>query len=344
MKIITKLILLSITFVTVIAGIGLLTAETFSRINKEVQEGHDANLMMKDVFELNMLTNQYMMFHEKRMQLQWVQKYNSFGNLLDRMRRKESHLEHQPILAGLMKDYNALGTLFSQLQDNFAKRKSHIEKNGPKVKISMTFSIEERLVTQTLMRSQKIVSGVFEVSGAIQKNIITLQERTNLIVLLSTIGFIILSICISFFAIKSITVPINTLVTGSEIVGTGNWEHKLGTKSKDEIGQLSRAFDRMIDNLKEITASRDEFEREISERKRAEEEREKLISELEVALYKVKTLSGMLPICASCKKIRDDKGYWNQIEAYIGDHSEAQFSHGICPDCAKKLYPEFYKG
>ena len=153
-----------------------------------------------------------------------------------------------------------------------------------------------------------------------------------------------MSICISFFAIKSITVPINTLVTGSEIVGTGNWEHKLGTKSKDEIGQLSRAFDRMIDNLKEITASRDEFEREISERKRAEEEREKLISELEVALYKVKTLSGMRPICASCKKIRDDKGYWNQIEAYIGDHSEAQFSHGICPDCAKKLYPEFYKG
>ena len=55
-------------------------------------------------------------------------------------------------------------------------------------------------------------------------------------------------------------------------------------------------------------------------------------------------ISGMLPICANCKKIRDDKGYWNQIEAYIGDHSEAEFSHGICPDCAKKLYPEFYKG
>ena len=47
---------------------------------------------------------------------------------------------------------------------------------------------------------------------------------------------------------------------------------------------------------------------------------------------------------AHCKKIRDDKGYWNEIEAYIGDHSEAEFSHGICPDCAKKLYPEFYKG
>ncbi len=58
------------------------------------------------------------------------------------------------------------------------------------------------------------------------------------------------------------------------------------------------------------------------------------------ALSKVKMLTGLLPICASCKNIRDDKGYWKQIEAYIRDHSEAEFSHGICPECAKKLYPD----
>ena len=83
--------------------------------------------------------------------------------------------------------------------------------------------------------------------------------------------------------------------------------------------------------------------REITERKKAEEAREKLISELQQALSEVKTLSGMLPICASCKKIRNDKGYWEQIESYIGDRSEAEFSHGICPDCIKKLYPEYTK-
>lgn len=63
-----------------------------------------------------------------------------------------------------------------------------------------------------------------------------------------------------------------------------------------------------------------------------------------IAHAKVKTLSGMLPICSSCKNIRDDKGYWSQIEAYIRDHSEAEFSHSVCPECAKRLYPEFYKG
>lgn len=71
----------------------------------------------------------------------------------------------------------------------------------------------------------------------------------------------------------------------------------------------------------------------------SEKEKEKLIRELQEALAKVKLLSGMLPICASCKQIRDDKGYWTQIETYIRDHSEAEFSHGLCPDCMNELYP-----
>jgi hypothetical protein len=69
----------------------------------------------------------------------------------------------------------------------------------------------------------------------------------------------------------------------------------------------------------------------------------KTVTELKDALASVNQLSGLLPICASCKKIRDDKGYWTQIEAYIHDHSEAEFSHSICPDCAQKLYGDLDK-
>ncbi|MEW5909327.1 MAG: PAS domain S-box protein [Thermodesulfobacteriota bacterium] len=79
---------------------------------------------------------------------------------------------------------------------------------------------------------------------------------------------------------------------------------------------------------------------DITERKQMETERERLLNELQETLAKVKTLSGLLPICASCKKIRDDKGYWTQIESYIRRHSDADFSHSICPDCMKKLYPD----
>jgi len=84
--------------------------------------------------------------------------------------------------------------------------------------------------------------------------------------------------------------------------------------------------------------------RNIDDRKQAEKERETLISDLKQALAKIKTLSGLLPICSSCKKIRDDQGYWKQIELYISEHSEAQITHGICPDCLKKLYPDIYTG
>ena len=75
--------------------------------------------------------------------------------------------------------------------------------------------------------------------------------------------------------------------------------------------------------------------------KQANKEKSKLIIELQDALEEVKTLSGLIPICSFCKKIRDDNGYWNQIESYIKEHSEAEFSHGICPECAKKQYPEY---
>ncbi|MBN2297111.1 MAG: PAS domain S-box protein, partial [Deltaproteobacteria bacterium] len=81
--------------------------------------------------------------------------------------------------------------------------------------------------------------------------------------------------------------------------------------------------------------------RDITEYRNAAMEREHLVDRLRKALADVKTLSGLVPICANCKKIRDDKGYWNQIESYISEHSNAVFTHGICPECAKRLYPDY---
>jgi PAS domain S-box-containing protein len=80
--------------------------------------------------------------------------------------------------------------------------------------------------------------------------------------------------------------------------------------------------------------------RDISEIKKVEAKLLEKKNKLEIALADVKKLSGLLPICSSCKKIRDDTGYWNQIEEYIQKNSDAEFSHGICQECAKKYYPE----
>jgi PAS domain-containing protein len=81
--------------------------------------------------------------------------------------------------------------------------------------------------------------------------------------------------------------------------------------------------------------------RDITERIQMQEEREKIIKELQAAMENIKMLSGLLPICSSCKKIRDDDGYWNQLEGYIQNHSIATFTHSVCPECFPKLYPEY---
>ena len=103
--------------------------------------------------------------------------------------------------------------------------------------------------------------------------------------------------------------------------------------------ELENRVEERTDELLQVNRM---LQEDIAERKKIEEEKGKLIVELRNALDKVKQLNGLLPICSSCKKIRDDKGYWIQIEAYIHTHSDAQFSHGICPECTKKLYPQYY--
>lgn len=120
--------------------------------------------------------------------------------------------------------------------------------------------------------------------------------------------------------------------------------------TREENEESSRKyFDlylRLNELVRERTSELEEANKRLTEevefRKQAEAEKSQLIDKLQRAISEVKTLSGLLPICSSCKKIRDDKGYWNQLEVYIRDHSEADFTHSICPECIKRLYPELF--
>ncbi len=122
----------------------------------------------------------------------------------------------------------------------------------------------------------------------------------------------------------------------SESGNVNEKEFQFRKKGGDLLTGLFAADIILIDNEKYILSSISD----ITERKKGETQLQTLIGELKIALSKVKTLSGLLPICSFCKQIRDDQGYWNQIEAYIKDHSNADFSHSICPDCAGKYYPD----
>lgn len=119
------------------------------------------------------------------------------------------------------------------------------------------------------------------------------------------------------------------------LIASESYHPVMGTNGIYLSGTAGRLYDSKGNVVGAIETVRD-----ITDAKLLEQERERLISDLQDALARVQTLTGLLPICASCKKIRDDKGYWNQIESYISRHSEAEFSHSICPECVRKLYPE----
>ena len=119
------------------------------------------------------------------------------------------------------------------------------------------------------------------------------------------------------------------------------------TALRQAEGALRKAHDELEQRVEERTLELSKVNKhlknEIEERKRTEKEREKLINELQEAINEIKTLRGILPLCSFCKKIRDDKGYWEQVDVYIDKYSEADISHGICPECLKKHYPEEYE-
>lgn len=120
----------------------------------------------------------------------------------------------------------------------------------------------------------------------------------------------------------------------------------LERKTAGVIGLANKASDfndndaKMATGFGELAAIALQHSRHLDERKQTENQREHMIEELKNALAEVKKLSGLLPICSICKRIRDDQGYWNQIEAYIQKNSEAEFSHSICKECAEKYYPD----
>ena len=111
--------------------------------------------------------------------------------------------------------------------------------------------------------------------------------------------------------------------------------------SRERFGQIAQMLFTLANQLSAMAYQNVQQARFITDRKKIEAERELLIAQLRSSIEQIKTLRGIVPICSGCKKIRDDSGYWQQVEAYVAKHTEAEFSHGLCPDCVQRLYPEY---
>ncbi|HOC38913.1 MAG TPA: methyl-accepting chemotaxis protein [Thermodesulfobacteriota bacterium] len=166
--------------------------------------------------------------------------------------------------------------------------------------------------------------------------------------IISLIGSVLLAILFARILSQHFNRKIRFLTDQCGAMATGHLDGHISYRQGDELDTLTEAFSRMADQL---TTSLDENQKARISLEKAKDELELKVAERTADLQNLndqlrreieerKILTGLLPICASCKKIRDDKGYWSQIENYLTAHSIADFSHGICPDCARKLYAQ----
>ncbi len=138
---------------------------------------------------------------------------------------------------------------------------------------------------------------------------------------------------------KTAHIPI-IMVTGGAVQADEAVQKSFNAGAIDFITKPIRPIEFLarVNSSLTIKKNYDLLTNEIKNRQQIEEEKEKLIKKLEQALSEVKSLKGIIPICSYCKNIRDDKGYWNKLELYMQKHSDAEFSHGLCPECSEKLY------
>jgi methyl-accepting chemotaxis protein len=157
--------------------------------------------------------------------------------------------------------------------------------------------------------------------------------------LASLFGSLLLALVFALYLSRGLTIRTNALIKRCRLIAMGRFDAKIEMRTYDEFDDLIEAFNTMSEELEQargqaegaVTAlqdSHDHLESRVRER----------THELETALEKVQVLSGLLPICCSCKKIRNDQGYWQQVEQFVSMHTGARFSHGLCPDCGLKLY------
>src|SRR5581483_7685080 len=293
MNIRKKLYLNAVLPLALVASIGVVLYMTGRYVSDVTAQERVAADLVKGVFELTTVADEYLLNHSERAQRQWGMKHQSLGQLLSELRSKEQ--VEEAILARVRSEHQGIRTTFSELTANYEKAAKNqqrqatlaqkqaevpavistgkkvvpnpalqevvAEQDQAKREAATLRELDTRLVNQLLSKSQAMVSGGLQLAR-INQNKVTQTERNAALaifgfVLLTGLGISATSLLIN----RSVVRPIGQVKQGTEIVAKGNIDYRLGIRTKDEIGDLARTFDQMLDNLKQTTASRDELNR-----------------------------------------------------------------------------------
>lgn len=263
MKIKTKLKISTILTTLIAIAIGVILLSTIQQLEDISEQEILAGEILSGVFELNILTNDYLTYQSERSKVQWQLKYDSIAELLGD--EEFGTGEKQIILKGIHKNHEDLKPIFLQLVAIHEKHDLDEEK------IHGTEDFEQKLINQLFVLSLDMVSGASELFDINNEQLIDTEQNASLVVIILVVSMSIVVAANLFMVNKSVVNPVTKLREGIEIIGTGDLDYRVGIDSDDEIGDLSRSFDEMSGKLKSITTSRDELNTEIAERKNAEE-------------------------------------------------------------------------
>lgn len=276
MKIRTKLSLNAALTTLLVLGISGLLFFASQQENKAFQESRVMDQLFRGMFELNIIAHDYLLHHEKRAQEQWRLKYDSIKALL--MNIRLNHPSEQAVLATMIEHLADADSLFSRLAACYKGHDPAVEGHDPAVEGDVAIKAQKRLIGHLSVKLQEMVSNATLLSEATRRQLLTGTQRANWVVLFLVVIIAAITAATSYVLGQAILKPIRRLQQDTEIIGSGNLDYKVETKVRDEIGQFARAFEGMTRNLK---ASREELNKEIIERKQAENEIRKLNKELE---------------------------------------------------------------
>ena len=239
---------------------------SFQKINTERARGQSYQEMVREASTARTLLFEFLIFHEERMYEQWAIKEKSLTRLLTAVQL--SSPREKLLLEDARKNLEWVKTIFFDIKTIHDRHETHFKQSQPATMPQMAGEI---LTGQLLLRSQAFVSSVLQLADESQKKIVSAQHTFGLLFILLMGGLIGVIAAISFLISRHIVKSIGRLRDGAEVIGSGDLEFRIDALAEDEFGQLSIAFNEMAKNLKSVTASRDELDREITEREQAVE-------------------------------------------------------------------------
>ena len=283
MKIKTRLHLSIILSLILTVTIGMFVLFALQKMNAEIEKGRTTTKIVKGMAELKIVAHEYLLHPTDRSLMQWKSTYDYLTkSLMKKTNGFESPAE-KIALGKILRNITRFKAAFNNVTTSFGK-----EQGFGKQKSAISPDFRDRLISELLVKSQATVSPVFQLQQVIQTELMAAQQKSGLLIVIFLIILAFFVIAISLWINRSIARPLSELEKDIGIVGSGNLDHKVGTAAKDEIGQLSRSFDMMTEDLKETTTSIAELNKEIDERKQVEET-------LRESEEKIRSLVGNIP-------------------------------------------------